>query len=85
MSFSSLNLTSSMLSPYAYTVLSSAKFVVEDSLIKKKMSLINMLNKSGPRTEPWGTPDVMLSQELYDEPTLHLCFLLVRKLSNICI
>ena len=51
---------------------------MEDSLIKKNISLINMLNKSGPRTEPWGTPDVIFSQDLYDEPTLHLCYLFVK-------
>ena len=35
-------------SPYEYTVLSSAKLQISDFPTKKKISLINILNNSGP-------------------------------------
>ena len=33
------------------------------------------LNKSGPRIEPWGTPNNISAQQLKDEFILVLCFL----------
>ena len=40
-------------------------------------SLINMRNRTGPRTLPWGTPNNTLSQSDSLPLTLTLCFLLV--------
>ena len=34
-----------------------------------------MLNKRGPRIDPWGTPDFIDDQVLKDVFTLVLCFL----------
>ena len=33
-----------------------------------------MLNKSGSNIEPWGTPELISSQLLYDDPILALFF-----------
>ena len=30
----------------------------------RKMSYTNMLNKRGPSIEPWGTPEIVTTQEL---------------------
>ena len=55
--------------PHAYIVLSSAK---------KKILLMNILNKSGPNIEPCGIPRQISDHLLYEEPTLVLCFLKLR-------
>ena len=49
----------------AESVLSSAKlWIVEDSM-KKKRSLIEKSNRSGPTIEPFGTPEMIFSKLLY--------------------
>ena len=55
-------------------VLSSAKLQIFVFSIKRKRSLINMLNNNGPRTEPCGTPLTISYQSLYEEPIFVLCF-----------
>ena len=54
--------------PHKYTALSSAKLQIFDSSTKKKISLMNILNNSGPNIEPWGIPQQI------SEPTLVLYF-----------
>ena len=56
--------------PHKYTALSSAKLQISEFSTKKKISLMNTLNNSGPSIEPWGI--------LLAEPTLVLCFLKLR-------
>ena len=58
-SISSSSLYITKLSSYAYNVLSSAKLVVGDLFMKKKKLFINMLNNKGPKTDPWGTAEVI--------------------------
>ena len=48
---------------------------MENQINKLSPRLKKMLNKSGPRIEPCGTPNIISSQELYDEFILVLCFL----------
>ena len=48
----------------AYKMLSSAKLQNFDLFRKKIMSLMDILNRSDPKTEPCGTPDVISSHEL---------------------
>ena len=48
---------------------------MENHINKLSPRLKKMLNKSGPRIEPCGTPNIISSQELYDEFILVLCFL----------
>ena len=55
--------------PHEYTVLSSAKLQISDFSTKKKISLMNILNNSGPNIS---------DHLLYEEPTLVLCFLKLR-------
>ena len=55
--------------PHAYIVLPSAK---------KKILLMNLLNKSGPNIEPCGIPWQISDHLLYEEPTLVLWFLKLR-------
>ena len=45
----------------------------------RKASQIQILNKSGPRIDPCGTPDNIISQELKEDSTLVLCLCLVRQ------
>ena len=42
--------------PHEYIVLSSAKLQISDFSMKKKISLMNILNSRGPNIEPCGTP-----------------------------
>ena len=42
----------------------SAKLWVDALGIKKKKSLKKILSKIGPKTEPWGTQDVIVSKSL---------------------
>ena len=46
----------------------------------RKMSLIKILKRRGPRIEPWGTPVVILRQLLQWFSILHLRILFVRYL-----
>ena len=61
-----------------YIVLSSVKLEISDFSTKKKISLINILNNSGPNIEPWGIPRQISDHLLHEEPTLVLCFLKLR-------
>ena len=55
--FFSNNLNNSLKSLFAaWIVLSSAKVAIFASFIKNNKSLINMLNNTGPRMDPRGTP-----------------------------
>ena len=45
---------------------------------EKNKSLINILNKRGPRIDPCGTPILISHQDLDDESVLVHCFLRVR-------
>ena len=57
-----------------------AKLVYSNSLRSKKSLYIkkNMLNKSGPKIEPWGTPNNISTQLLRDKFILVFCFHLER-------
>ena len=61
--------------PREYIVLSSAKLQSSDFSTKKEISLMNILNNSGPNIEPWGVPQQISDHSLYEEPTLVLCFI----------
>ena len=61
--------------PHEYAVLLSAKLQISDFSTKKKISLINILNNSGPNIEPWGIPRLISDHLLYEEPILVLCLL----------
>ena len=61
--------------PHKYTVLSSARLQISDFSVKKKISLMNILNSSGPNIEPCGIPQQISDHLLYGEPTKVLCFL----------
>ena len=64
--------------PHEYIVLSSAKLQISNLSMKKKISLMNILNKSGPNIESWRIPRQISDHLLYEEPTLVLCFLKLR-------
>ena len=64
--------------PYEYTVLSSVELQISDFSTNKKISLIKLLNYSGPNIEPYGIPRQISDHLLYEEPTLVLCFLKLR-------
>ena len=49
----------------AESVLSSAKLWIEEDSMKKKRSLIEKSNRSGPTFEPCGTPEMIFSKLLY--------------------
>ena len=55
-------------------VLSSAKLQIFVFSMKRKRSLINMLNNKGPKFEPCGTPLTISYQSLYEEPIFVLYF-----------
>ena len=55
-------------------ILSSAKLQIFVFSIKRKRSLINMLNNNGSKIEPCGTPLTISYQSLYEEPIFVLCF-----------
>ena len=65
---------------------SSVEFRVVSSAYKIKLNLsldlmisfIRTLNKKGPITDPWGTPDVMGCVEELTSPTITYCFRLDR-------
>ena len=61
--------------PQEYSVSSSAKLQISQFSTKNKISLMNILNNSGPNIEPWAVPSDHL---LYEEPTLFLRFLKLR-------
>ena len=44
----------------------------------KNRSFRKMLNNKGTRMDPWGTPDEISSQGLYDKCKLVFCFLFVK-------
>ena len=69
-SFSSLIGTDSTSLSHAYTVLSSAKSQTQEDLMAKIKPLTKILKKSGPRTEPCGTPYTISCRSLNIEPTL---------------
>ena len=50
---------------HEYTVLSSAKLQSSDFSTKNKLSLMNILNNSGPNIEPWGIPWQISDHSLY--------------------
>ena len=55
-------------------VLSSAKLQIFVFSIKRKRSLINMLNNNGSNIKPCGTPQTISYQSLYEKPTCVLYF-----------
>ena len=55
-------------------ILSSAKLQIFVFSIKRKRSLINMLNNNGSKIEPCGTPLTISYQSLYEESIFVLCF-----------
>ena len=57
-------MTSSVVEALEYIVLSSAKLQMRVFCMTKRRSLIKILNSSGPKIEPWGTPRIISSQEL---------------------
>ena len=59
-------------------MLSSAELHISDFFMEKNKSLINILNKRGPRIDPCGTPILISHQDLDDESVLVHCFLRVR-------
>ena len=61
--------------PHTDNVLSSAKLHMSHSSTKSSRSFMKILNRSGPRIEPWGTPSSIQSLSLRAEPTRTLCFL----------
>ena len=74
-------LTSVNHSPHEYKVLSSAKLQIADYLTIINISLINILNKIGPKIDPRGIPRKVFDYLLYLlslEPISVLCFLKVR-------
>ena len=68
-------MTSSTFLAERYGVLSSAKFAISISLCIRNKSAKKMLNRSGPKIEPCGTPDITASYSLYELLTLVLYFL----------
>ena len=80
--FFKIHIKSSLISgrsfPHEYTILSSAKLQISDFSTKKKISLMNILNNSGPNNEPWVIPQQISDHLLYEEPTLVLYFLKLR-------
>ena len=61
--------------PHGHTVLPLAKLHISEFSTKKKISLMNILNNSGPKIDPWGIPQQVSFHLLYEEPTFVLCFL----------
>ena len=57
-----------------YIVLPSAKLYMFIMSRKRKRSLINKWNKSGPKLDPCGTPLIISYQSLYEEFTFARCF-----------
>ena len=49
----------------AESVLSSAKLWIEEDSMKKKRSLIEKSNRSGPTIEPCDTPEIIFLKLLY--------------------
>ena len=56
-------------------VLSSALLEISHFKTKKNKSLMKILNKSGPRIDPWGIPQIIFHHSLNTEPISVLCFL----------
>ena len=54
-----ISIADSMLYPSIKTLVSSANEIENISFETLLRSLIYIMNKSGPRTEPWGTPQVI--------------------------
>ena len=61
--------------PHEYIVLSSAKLQISDFSLKKKISLMNILNNNAPNIESCDIPSQISDHLLYKEPTLVLCLL----------
>ena len=59
-------------------MLSSAKLHASEIFIEKNKSLINILNKRGPKIDLCGTAVLISHEELNDESILVRCFLRVR-------
>ena len=59
--------------PHLYIVLPSAKLHMFVLSRKRKRSLINKLNNSGPKIDPCGTPLIISYQSLYEEFTFVHC------------
>ena len=76
--FSSFSKIGIMSRRQVYGVVSSAKLVCSRSLTSKKRPHIQALNKSGPKTELWGTPNKVAAQQLNDEFILVFCVLSAR-------
>ena len=57
-------------------------FYHEPSSIMKNNSHKHMLNKRGPKSDPWGTPNKISSHELYAEFILILCLRFVQIVLN---
>ena len=68
------SITSSTFLAERYGVLSSAKFAIWISLRIRNKSAEKMLNRSGPKFEPCGTPNITASHSLYELLTLALFF-----------
>ena len=69
------SVTSSTFLAERYGILSSAKFAISVSLCIRNKSAKKMLNRSCPKIEPYGTPNITASHSLYELLTLVLCFL----------
>ena len=74
--FSRESLKSSTLLADVNGVLSSAMLAIFTSFKTKNKSARNILNKSGPNIDPWGTPSIISHQSLNEFPILVRCFLL---------
>ena len=64
LSFQSFSQVFSELSSGIYLVVSSTKLHMSTSFIKKNKSFREMLKSKGPRTGPWGRPNIKSFQEL---------------------
>ena len=57
------------------SIVSSAKNLMLD-LMSVSRSLIYIRNNSGPRTDPWGTPDSIVKKSEHERLRTTRCFLL---------
>ena len=57
-------------------VLSSGKLAISTSFKTKNKSVRNILNKSCPNIDPWGTPSIISNQSLNEFPILVSCLLI---------
>ena len=63
---------------HAYKVLSSAKLHMSVPSAMKNRSFKSILNNSGPRIDPWGTPRSNYIDKLYELFIFVLCHLFLK-------